>query len=129
MEPFMPQATPKPVSLSEKFALFSEPWSPKRIGRIDGYDVRIARLTGEFVWHSHADADEFFFVVEGVLRMHFRDRYEDVPPGSLIIVPKGVEHKPEALTPETRIMLVEKSEVVNTGDGPASERTVEPEYI
>ena len=122
--------TPKPISISEKFALFSDPWQPKRIGRIDGYDVRLARLQGEFVFHAHADADEFFFVVEGVLRMHFRDRFEDVPAGSLIIVPKGIEHKPEALTPETKIMLVEKSETVNTGDGPASERTVaEPEYI
>ena len=122
--------TPKPISISEKFALFSDPWQPKRIGRIDGYDVRLARLQGEFVFHAHADADEFFFVVEGVLRMHFRDRFEDVPAGSLIIVPKGIEHKPEALTPETKIMLVEKSETVNTGDDPASERTVaEPEYI
>lgn len=125
---------PKPISLAEKFALFSEPWSPKRIGRIDGHDVRIARLKGEFVWHAHADADEFFFVVDGVLRMHCRagDRewFEDVPAGSLIIVPKGTEHKPEALTPETKIMLVEKSETVNTGDGAASERTVvDPEYI
>lgn len=116
--------TPKPVSISEKFALFSEPWQPKRIGKIDGYDVRLARLQGEFTFHSHADADEFFLVVEGVLRMHFRDRHEDVPAGSLIIVPKGVEHKPEALTPETKIMLVEKSETVNTGDGPANARTV-----
>jgi mannose-6-phosphate isomerase-like protein (cupin superfamily) len=116
--------TPKPVSIADKFALFSEPWSPKRIGRIDGYDVRIARLQGEFVFHAHADADEFFFVVEGVLRMHFRDQFEDVPAGSLIIVPKGVEHKPEALTAETKIMLVEKSETVNTGDGPANARTV-----
>jgi mannose-6-phosphate isomerase-like protein (cupin superfamily) len=122
--------TVKPVSLAEKFALFSEPWQPKRIGRIDGYDVRIARLKGEFVWHSHAAADEFFFVVDGVLRMHFRDHVEDVPAGSLIIVPKGTEHKPEALTPETKIMLIEKSEVVNTGDGPANVRTVaDPEYI
>jgi mannose-6-phosphate isomerase-like protein (cupin superfamily) len=126
--------TPKPVSIEDKFALFSEPWQPKRIGRIDGYDVRIARLKGEFVWHSHADADEFFFVVEGVLRMHFRAKkgqwHEDVPAGSLIIVPKGTEHKPKALTPETKIMLVEKSETVNTGDGAANERTVaDPEYI
>jgi mannose-6-phosphate isomerase-like protein (cupin superfamily) len=122
--------SPKPVSIADKFALFSEAWQPKRIGKIDGYDVRIARLKGEFVWHSHTDADEFFLVVEGVLRMHFRDRHEDVPAGSLIIVPKGTEHKPEALTPETKIMLVEKSETVNTGDGAVNERTVaDPEYI
>lgn len=126
--------TAKPVSLADKFALFAEPWQPKRIGRIDDYDVRIARLRGEFMWHSHADADEFFFVVEGVLRMHFRTKdehwHEDVPAGSLIIVPKGAEHKPEALTPETKIMLVEKSETLNTGDGAHNERTVvDPEYI
>jgi len=126
--------TPRPVSIAEKFMLFSEAWQPKRIGRIDGYDVRIARLKGEFVFHSHADADEFFFVVEGVLRMHFRAKekqwHEDVPAGSLIIVPKGTEHKPEALTAETKIMLVEKSETVNTGDGPTNDRTVaDPEHI
>jgi mannose-6-phosphate isomerase-like protein (cupin superfamily) len=122
--------TPKPVSIAEKFALFSEAWQPKRVGRIDGYDVRLARLKGEFNWHSHADADEFFLVVDGVLRMHFRDRHEDVPAGSFIIVPRGVEHKPEALTAETKIMLVEKSETVNTGDGPANDRTVaDPETI
>lgn len=122
-------STPRPVSIADKFALFSEPWSPKRIGQIDGYDVRLVRLQGEFVWHAHADADEFFFVVEGVLRMHFRERYEDVGAGSLIIVPKGTEHKPEALTPETKVMLVEKSEVVNTGDGAANERTAVIDYI
>jgi mannose-6-phosphate isomerase-like protein (cupin superfamily) len=122
--------TPKPVDIEQKFALFHEPWQPRRVGQIDGYDVRLARLRGEFVWHSHADADEFFFVVDGVLRMHFREGYEDVKAGAFIIVPKGIEHKPEALTPETRIMLVEKSETVNTGDGPANARTVaEPERI
>ena len=121
---------PQAVSIAEKFALFSEAWSPKRVGRIDGYDVRLARLQGEFHFHSHAEADEFFLVIEGVLRMHFRDRHEDVPAGSFIIVPKGVEHKPEALGPETRILLVEKSETVNTGDGPANARTVaDPEFI
>jgi mannose-6-phosphate isomerase-like protein (cupin superfamily) len=122
--------TPKSVSIADKFAQFNEPWLPKRIGRIDGYDVRIVRIRGKFIWHCHADADEFFLVVDGVLRMHFRDRYEDVPAGSLIIVPKGTEHKPEALTPEAKVMLVEKSETVNTGDGAHSERTVaDPEYI
>jgi mannose-6-phosphate isomerase-like protein (cupin superfamily) len=125
---------PKPVSIADKFALFSEAWQPKRVGRIDGYDVRLARLTGEFHFHSHADADEFFLVVEGVLRMHFRAKkeewFEDVPAGSFIVVPKGVEHKPAALTAETKILLVEKSGTVNTGDGPVNDRTVaDPEYI
>lgn len=121
---------PDAVSLEEKFALFSEPWQPKRIAKIDAYDVRIGRLRGEFVFHSHADADEMFFVVEGVLRMHFLDRFVDVPAGSLIVVPKGTEHKPAALTPETKVMLVEKAETLNTGDGAHTDRTVlEPESI
>ena len=122
--------TPRPVDIAQKFSLFHEPWQPKRVGQIDGYDVRLVRLQGEFVWHSHADADEFFLVIDGVLRMHFRERFEDVQAGAFIIVPKGVEHKPEALTHETRILLVEKAETVNTGDGPASARTVaDPERI
>jgi mannose-6-phosphate isomerase-like protein (cupin superfamily) len=118
------------VNLAEKFASFTERWAPKIIGTVDDYEVKIVKVEGDFVWHSHADADEFFFVVDGVLRMHFRDRFEDVPAGSLIIVPKGMEHKPEALTPETKIMLVEKSETVNTGDGAPNARTIaDPEYI
>ena len=122
--------TPMPVSISDKFALFSEAWSPKRVGRVDDHDVRLVRLQGEFHWHHHADADEMFFVVGGLLRMHFRERYEDVPPGAFIIVPKGVEHKPEAIGGECRVMLIEKAEVVNTGDGVVNDRTVaNPEYI
>jgi mannose-6-phosphate isomerase-like protein (cupin superfamily) len=122
--------TPTPVSIADKFALFSEPWSPKRVGRVDDHDVRLVRLQGEFHWHHHADADEMFLVVAGLLRMHFRDRYEDVAPGSFIIVPKGVEHKPEAFGSECQVVLFEKAEVVNTGDGVVNARTVaDPEYI
>lgn len=120
----------KPVSIADKFALFSESWSPKRVGRVDDHDVRLVRLTGEFHWHSHADADEMFLVVGGLLRMNFRDRSEDIPAGSLIIVPKGVEHKPEAIGGEVQVVLFEKAEVVNTGDGVLDTRTVaDPESI
>lgn len=122
--------TPKPVSIADKLSLFSEPWSPKRVGRVDDHDVRLVRLQGEFHWHAHADADEMFLVVGGVLRMHFRERHEDVPQGSFIIVPKGTEHKPEALGGECQVVLFEKSEVVNTGDGVTTARTVaDPDYI
>lgn len=120
----------KPVSIADKFALFSESWSPKRVGRVDDHDVRLVRLTGEFHWHSHADADEMFLVVGGLLRMNFRDRSEDIPVGSFIIVPKGVEHKPEAVGGEVQVVLFEKAEVVNTGDGVLNARTVaDPESI
>lgn len=122
--------TPRPVSIADKFALFSEPWSPKRVGRVDDHDVRLVRLQGEFHWHHHADADEMFLVVGGMLRLHFRDRHEDIGPGAFIIVPKGTEHKPEARGGECQVVLFEKSEVVNTGDGVVNERTVaEPDYI
>jgi mannose-6-phosphate isomerase-like protein (cupin superfamily) len=122
--------TPKPVSIADKFKLFAEPWSPKRVGRVDDHDVRLVRLQGVFHWHHHADADEMFLVVDGVLRMHFRDRHEDITVGSFIIVPKGVEHKPEALGGECQVVLFEKAGVVNTGDGVVNERTVAaPEYI
>lgn len=116
--------TPTPVSIADKFALFTEPWSPKRVGRVDDHDVRLVRLRGEFHWHSHADADEMFLVVNGVLRMHFLDRHEDVGAGAFIIVPKGVEHKPEALGDGCQVVLFEKSNVVNTGDSITNGRTV-----
>ncbi len=122
--------TPRSVSIADKFALFSESWRPKRVGRVDDHDVRLVRLQGAFHWHHHADADEMFLVVGGVLRMHFEDRHEDVGPGAFIIVPKGVEHKPEALGGECQVVLFEKSGVVNTGDGVVNERTVaDPDSI
>jgi mannose-6-phosphate isomerase-like protein (cupin superfamily) len=97
---------------------------------VDDHDVRLVRLQGEFHWHHHADADEMFLVVGGTLRMHFRERFEDIGPGAFIIVPKGVEHKPEALGGECQVVLFEKSEVVNTGDGVVNERTVaDPDFI
>jgi len=122
--------TPCAISIADKFARFAEPWSPKRVGRVDGHDVRLVRLQGEFHWHHHADADEMFLVVGGMLRMHFRDRHEDVTPGSFIIVPKGVEHKPEALGQECQVVLFERADVVNTGDGVVNDRTVaDPDHI
>jgi mannose-6-phosphate isomerase-like protein (cupin superfamily) len=118
------------VNLNEKLSRVSEHWSPKIVGELNDTYIKVVKFTGEFLWHHHDDEDEMFLVVKGRLRMRFRDGEVAVLPGEFIIVPKGVEHKPEALTPETKIMLVEKSETVNTGDGAHSERTVaDPEYI
>ncbi len=78
------------VNLAEKFASFSERWAPKIIGTVDDYEVKIVKIEGDFVWHSHADADEMFFVVDGELRMDFRDRKVKVGPGGMIVVPRGV---------------------------------------
>jgi mannose-6-phosphate isomerase-like protein (cupin superfamily) len=116
------------VNLAEKFASFSEHWAPKIIGTVDDYEVKIVKVEGDFVWHSHADADEMFFVVEGRLRMDFRDRQVEVGPGEMIVVPRGVEHKPFAAR-ECKMMLLERRGVANTGDGPAGSRTRAPEPI
>ncbi len=111
------------VNLAAKHALFDEAWSPKRVGTINDMDVKIVKLRGDFVWHSHETEDEMFFVTDGVLRMEFRDRVETVRAGELIIVPAGVEHRPVTETDEVRIVLIEKAGVVNTGDAVASELT------
>jgi mannose-6-phosphate isomerase-like protein (cupin superfamily) len=116
------------VNLAEKFASFSERWAPKIVGTIDDYEVKIVKIAGDFVWHSHADADEMFLVVEGELRMDFRDRQVKVGSGEMIVVPKGVEHKPFAAA-ECKMMLLERRGVANTGDGPAGPRTRAPERI
>ena len=74
-----------PIDLAQKFSLFSEPWQPKIVGEVNGMHVKLARLQGEFEWHSHEKEDELFFVVEGVLIMKFRDRTERITPGQFII--------------------------------------------
>lgn len=112
------------ISLTEKFTLFDDAWSPKVVASLDDNVIKLVKLRGEFVWHAHAEEDELFFVVDGVLRMEFRDRVERVGPGELIVVPRGVEHRPVTETDEVKIMLIERASVVNTGDGPANARTV-----
>jgi mannose-6-phosphate isomerase-like protein (cupin superfamily) len=113
------------VSLAEKFALFDEAWSPKVVGEVNDCQVKLVKLRGEFVWHAHAEEDEMFFVVSGVLRMELRDRIERIGEGEFIVVPKGVEHRPVAETDEVEVMLFERATTLNTGDAPKSERTVE----
>lgn len=103
------------INLREKLALFDEHWSPKIIAEVDGYDVKLAKIEGEFVWHSHADADELFLVLEGEFTMAFRDHEEAVREGEIVVVPAGVEHKPIAEN-ECSILLLEKKGLVNTGD-------------
>ena len=116
------------VSLAEKFATFSDEWSPKIVGDFDNYYVKVVRISGEFIWHDHKTEDELFFVIEGAIDMHYRDEsgaeyVERFGPGEFLVVPHGVEHKPVA-DPGTKLMLIEQRTVVNTGDV-QSERTRE----
>ena len=91
-----------PVNLAAKFAEFSEHWSPKIVGRVDDYDVKIVKLEGEFVWHKHDDEDELFLVIDGVMSIEMRDETVDLKAGEMFVVPRGVEHKPMAATPARR---------------------------
>lgn len=104
-----------PISLAEKFAEIPEAWSPRVIAELNDYQFKLARLKGEFVWHSHADTDEAFLVVEGELRIELRDGSVEMRAGDLYVVPRGVEHRPVAES-ECRVLLVEPRGVVNTGD-------------
>jgi mannose-6-phosphate isomerase-like protein (cupin superfamily) len=116
------------VNLAEKFSRFTETWTPKIVGELNGQHVKLARLAGEFVWHRHEHEDELFLVVEGSLTIRLRDRDVRLDKGEFFIVPKGVEHLPVAAG-EAQVLLLEPAGTVNTGDAPG-ERTVEsPEWI
>ena len=104
------------VRLAEKFAKFTDYWSPKIVGQVNDMDVKLVKLRGEFVWHRHEREDELFLVVQGRLRMQLRDGDRDVGPGELIIVPHGVEHCPRALSDEVHVLLLEPKGTLNTGD-------------
>jgi mannose-6-phosphate isomerase-like protein (cupin superfamily) len=110
------------VNLAAKLSHVAQPWSPKIVGEVNDCYVKVVKLEGEFVWHHHDAEDELFLVIEGLLRMRFRDRDEMVRPGEFIIVPRGVEHLPVAER-ETHVLLFEPKTTLNTGNV-RNERTV-----
>ena len=103
------------INFAEKYALFAEHWKPKVIAEMNDYQFKIAKIHGEFIWHSHADTDEVFFVMDGKIDIAMRDRTVTINTGEMFVVPKGVEHKPIA-EEEAQILLIEPRGVVNTGD-------------
>ncbi len=106
----------KPINIKDKHALFSKQWHPHRIATVDDMQVILAKIKGEFVWHSHDDEDELFQVIKGTLYMQFRDRTEVVKEGELIVVPKGVEHNPSTKDgEEVHLLLFEKLNTAHTG--------------
>lgn len=116
------------VTLASKFASFSEHWSPKIVGELNGQHVKIVKFAGEFVWHHHDDEDEMFLVHRGRFRMELRDRDIELQAGDFLIVPRGVEHRPVA-EQEVEVILFEPAGTLNTGNV-QSERTVaEPARI
>jgi mannose-6-phosphate isomerase-like protein (cupin superfamily) len=111
------------VNLGEVFGRFTEAWAPKVVGDVNEMQVKVVKLRGEFVWHHHDAEDELFLVVAGRLRMQLRDGDRDLGPGELIVVPRGVEHCPLALTDEVHVVLLEPKTTLNTGNL-VNERTV-----
>lgn len=103
------------VNLAQKFSLFQEHWNPKIVAELNGQLVKLVKFSGEFVWHHHDHEDELFLVVKGKLVMHLKDRVVAVNEGEFIVVPRGVEHKPEALG-EAHVVLFEPKSTLNTGN-------------
>jgi mannose-6-phosphate isomerase-like protein (cupin superfamily) len=110
------------VTLASKFAAFSDHWSPKIVGELNGQHVKVVKFVGEFVWHHHDDEDEMFFVHRGRFRMELRDRHIELEAGDFLIVPRGVEHRPVA-EEEVEVVLFEPAGTLNTGNV-QSDRTV-----
>ena len=105
----------KAININDKLNKFSDLWSPKVIAEMNDYQFKLAKVKGEFVWHSHKETDETFIVLDGELLIEFRDKKIKLNKGELYIVPKGVEHKPYAEN-ECHIMLIEPKGIINTGD-------------
>lgn len=103
------------INLDEKFSLFNEHWNPKIATQLNGQQVKLVKMLGEFTWHKHDDEDELFFVVKGSFQMQFRDHTVTINENEMIMVPKGVEHKPVA-EEEVWVMLFEPAGTLNTGD-------------
>ncbi len=112
------------VNLAQKFMLFSEQWQPKIIGDLNDYQIKIARIEGDFVWHKHDDTDELFLVIKGQFTMKLREGDILLEEGEMIVIPAGVEHCPSAAE-EVQILMFEKAGTLNTGDAADTDRTVQ----
>ena len=115
------------INLAAKLALLEKPYEPGIVGFINDYKLQLVKVKGPFVWHKHDETDDFFLVLSGRLTIHLRDRDIELEPGELYVVPRGVEHCPEAEN-ETHVLLIEPRDTVNTGDA-GGEMTAAPRLI
>ena len=118
----------KKINLPEKFSLFSEHWTPKVVAELNGQHVKLAKLKGEFIWHKHKDEDELFMVIKGVLKIEFRDSVIEIKENEMLVVPRGVEHKPIAQE-EVWLMMFEPAGTLNTGTEQNERSKFDLEYI
>jgi mannose-6-phosphate isomerase-like protein (cupin superfamily) len=129
------QTVPVAINLAEKFSRFSGHWSPKIVAALNGQHVKLVKFRGEFVWHHHEHEDELFLVVRGSFRMEFRDHAEGrasrtvpIAEGEMIVVPRGVEHRPVA-DEEVSVLLFEPATTLNTGSAGGTRTVAQPEWI
>ena len=104
------------VNIAEKLASFSDHWAPRIVARYNDNEVRLVKVDGEFIWHSHADTDELFLVLDGTLDMELRERTVTLEAGELFVVPRGTEHRPCARKGEVKLLLIDPKDLPNTGD-------------
>ncbi|SIO12506.1 Mannose-6-phosphate isomerase, cupin superfamily [Parasphingorhabdus marina DSM 22363] len=117
------------VRLADAFASFSDHWSPKVAGDINDMQVKLAKFSGQFDWHHHEDEDELFLVVSGTMRMGLRSGDVDVGEGEFIIIPRGVEHRPEGLNGECHVLLLEPNTILNTGNVVTEKTVLKPDRL
>ncbi|GAB5519155.1 MAG: cupin domain-containing protein [Rhodothermales bacterium] len=113
---------PQKITLADKLDAFTEHWRPHIVAEMNGQEIKVAKFQGEFVWHQHDDTDELFWVISGHMRIEFRTHTVALGPGEIIVVPRGVEHRPVA-EEEVQVVLFEAANVVNTGTAAPSEMT------
>lgn len=119
---------PEKIGLAEKFGQFSAHWSPKIVAELNGQEVKLVKFLGEFVWHSHEREDELFLVIRGSFRMEFRDRTVELREGEMIVVPRGMEHRPVA-GEEVWVLLFEPAATLNTGNAGGDLTVEQPQRI
>jgi mannose-6-phosphate isomerase-like protein (cupin superfamily) len=119
---------PSIINIKHKLSLFSDYWNPKIVGELNGQEIKVAKLKGEFVWHHHENTEELFLVIKGMLTIHFRDKDVPLNEGEFVIIPKMVEHKPEAKR-EAHIVLIESKGTVNTGNVKSKHTVVKQKKI
>jgi mannose-6-phosphate isomerase-like protein (cupin superfamily) len=111
-----------PINLLDKIGQIDEHWQPRVVAEMNNYQFKVVKIAGDFLWHHHADTDETFIVLEGELRIDFRDGFVLLHPGEMAVVPKGIEHKPYAAS-EVKMLIIEPAGIANTGES-KNERTV-----